>query len=195
MISCPIKVFAAALLMLPALVRADFLEERIGQTGGTTSLLIQPPVAFLTREQTMVMIPSDYDSARLGFSMSYSSDTNAMAGQPFASRDQERLYSATAVGEYAISHRIGVFGKFGLRYSTGDELSSLSPMGVTGQLQQLDHRYGVGMNVRASEVLSLHFEWERYTQGSDGTVGNLSNSGWDPWRERNVFGAGVRLGF
>lgn len=192
--SGPMKRLAVALMMLPGISWADYLADRIGQAEGATSLLLQPPVAFLSREPVTVIFPGPHGTARLGVSMSYTdADTLNDHYHPAPSPpDRNRHISATAGGEVAVSERIGVFGKFGLRYSTNDVFSPAQSEGA-GSVQQLDHRYGIGMSVRASEVLSLHFEWERYVQG--GAAGaDLSQSYWDPWKEKSVFGAGLRFG-
>lgn len=188
----------AWLMMPPGMAWADFQVEHIGQADGATSLLLQPPVAFLSREPATVMFPGPHDASRLGFSMGYTDAGFTPDLSPADSRSllpltQESRFSATAVGELAISERIGVFGKFGLRYAANDSLLPAYLNNGRETMQQMDQRYGVGLNVRASEVLSLHFEWERYALG--GTGAELTNSGWDPWRERDVFGAGLRLGF
>lgn len=193
-----LKMLALAWLILPGMAWADFLAERIGQANGTGSLLIQPPVAIPSHEPLLLMFSGPYDATRLGLAMDYSNgaaETDvpfrpSLTPQPL----KQRLF-ATAVGEVSLSERIGLFGKFGLRYST-DESTPVHSM-ITGmaELQQLDQRYGVGLSVRASQVLSLRFEWERYAPGAAGSGAEYIMSDWDPWKEKNVFGAGLRLGF
>jgi len=193
------KLLAIAMLMLPGITWADFLEEHIGQAAGANSLLLQPAMAFAGWEPITVMFPGPYDATRFGLAMSYT------AGSPFGPpsveansltlSDPTKRFAATAIGELTISERVGVFGKFGLRYSSNDVLASTNLTNGAGYLQQVDQRYGVGVNVRASEVLSLQFEWERHSPGGIGVGAGLTKSDWDPWKEKNVFGAGVRFGF
>lgn len=193
MMQCQVKRALLVLLIVPGVACADFWSERIGQAAGATSLLLQPPVAFLSREPAPIMFSGPYDATRLGVAVSYRGDGTGQLHHA-ASPELERLLSATAVGEYAVSERIGVFGKFGLRYAAGETVSYDGMAESAGRLSHLDHRFGVGVNVRANEVLSLHFEWERYGNGSVAGAAP-STQAWDPWKERNVIGAGVRLGF
>lgn len=199
MMSGPLKVLAMVMLMLPGMSWADFLEERIGQAGGADSLLLDPQEALLSRQQAAIMYPTHRDMTQPGFSMSYTdSDTDPMRdyGSTVSTplfHPQDKRFSATAV-DLTLSDRIGVFGKVGLRYPH----SGTSPVTLTdgkGYVLPLARRYGVGLNVRASEVLSLQFQWERHAPGGVGAGVDPSKSDWDPWKEKNVFGAGMRVGF
>lgn len=199
MMSGPFKLLAMVMLMLPGMAWADFLEERIGQAGAANSLLLNSQVALLSREPAIVY-PTHRFSTQPGFSMSYTdSDTDPMRDYGSAVSTslfhptQDRRFSATAA-DLTLSDRIGVFGKVGLRYPH----SGASPVALTdgkGYVLPLARRYGVGLNVRASEVLSLQFQWERHAPGGVGAGVDPSKSDWDPWKEKNVFGAGMRVGF
>lgn len=194
MMSGPNKLLVMALLIVPGMAWADFLAERIGQGSGATSLLLQPQVAFLSREPALLVFP--YGTTRLGLSMSYSDDSfDNPADLPLVPLVQQRRVSAMAVGELTINERIALFGKFGLRYPAGGVPLPVTMAHGAGTLLPLDQRYGVGVNLRASEVLSLHFEWERYAPAGVGVGSDPNHFDWDPWKEKNVFGAGMRLGF
>lgn len=195
MMSRPMTVLAFVLLMIPVLVRADFSADHIGQSSDSDSLLIQPPVAFLSHEPAPIMFLGPRDATHLGFAIDYVDSSMIPVYRVEEPHQWAQLYSATAIGEYAVNEWLGLFGTFGLRYSSGQDNSLRVLADSAEHLPQMDHRYGVGVNVRASDVLSLHFEWERFAQGSDSKGANLSNSAWDPWNEMSVFGAGMRLGF
>lgn len=200
MMSGPFKVLAMVMLMLPGMAWADFLEERIGEASGADSLLLDPQEALLSRQPAAVIYPAHRDMTQPGFSMSYTDsytdpmrDYGYTASSSLFNPTQDRRFSATAVG-LTLSDRIGVFGKVGLRYPN----SGASPVTLTdgkGYVLPLARRYGVGLNVRASEVLSLQFQWERHAPGGVGAGVDPSKSDWDPWKEKNVFGAGMRVGF
>lgn len=198
MMSVPKKLLAVALLMLPGMVWAAYQAEEIGQADGATSLLIQPPVAFLSREPAPLMFPGPYDATELGFSMSYNDDAYSL-DSPLSSslipQTHPKRFAATAVGGLAISQRIGLFGKFGLRYSSNGGALSSASFSEGASTQQLAHRYGLGVNVKASQVLSLQFQWERFGPAGVGVGADPTKWEWDPWKEKNVFGAGLRLGF
>jgi len=195
MMSGPKRVLTVALLMLPCTVWADFLSDRIGEYSGTTSLLLHPSLAPLEREPAILLLPPPHETIPWGLSMGYAepmSESPAIFSPSLL--DQTKHFSATAVGGFALSDRIGLFGKAGLRYAAHDDLAT-APGSGTGYVLRLARRYGVGVNMRANEVLSLHFEWERHAPGGVGAGVDLTRSDWDPWKEKNVFGAGMRLGF
>lgn len=196
MMSGPKKLLAVALLILPGLAWADYLAEEVGLADGATSLLIQPPVAFLSREPVPLIFPGPYDATQLGFSMSYHDDASldSSSNASLIPQARPKRFSAMAIGGLALSQRIGLFGKFGLRYLSNGGLSPAS-FGEGTSIQQLARRYGVGVNVKASQVLSLQFQWERYGPQGVGVGADPTKSDWDPWKEKNVFGAGLRLGF
>lgn len=185
-----------AALMVPGVACAAFSSEQIGQDAGITSMLLQPPAAFLGLEPASLMLSIPYNATRLGFAMSYSASglETERAESSATSLEQARRLSATAVGEYAINKNIGVFGKYGLRYQPPAEQTQLPRAGDPGYASQWGYRYGVGLNVRASEVLSLHFEWQRHAGEGEASFESPANPAWDPWKERSVLGAGVRLG-
>lgn len=185
------------LALLPTIASADYVAESIGQGQAASSMLIQPPIAFLTHEPAPLMFQGPFDASHLGVSMSY----NDPGETPAYLRErgglaQDPIVSATAVGEFALTDRVDLFGKYGIRYLNGNDLPTTTFLDNVSHTNQLDRRFGFGVKVKASEVLSLHFEWERFAQGnSDATLDAVSNGKWDPWKERNVFGAGLRLGF
>jgi hypothetical protein len=201
MMSGPVMVLAMVMLMLPGMAWADFQVEVIGQPNDITSLQRYPQVALLSRESTAIMSPAHHDVTRPSFSVSYTdSDTDPMRDYGYAVSSslflhtQEKRFSTTAVG-LAISDRIGLFGKAGLRYPGYGALSAVNLSDSKGYVLPLARRYGVGVNVMASEVLSLQFQWERHAPGGIGAGIDPSKSDWDPWKEKNVFGAGMRVGF
>lgn len=181
----------ALLLMLPGISRADFQVEAIGKSGRVTSLLVEPTATLLNHTPAAIMFPGSSDATRPGFSMSYAeTDSPLLIPLSLAQR-----FSAAAVDGLAISHRVCLFSKVGLGYLANNAISLAEQTDDTGYVLQLARLYGMGVNVMASEVLSLHFEWERQAPGGIGAGVDLTKADWDPWKEKNMFGAGIRFGF
>lgn len=190
-----VGIIGVVLALLPAFAYADFSADTVGQPPQLTSMFLQPPVAFLDHEPPPVMFQGPFDASSLGFSIAYAEPQLAYSDRFSQSSPVERSFSATAVGEYAVSQAVDIFGKFGFRYLSSDNTSGMGLNDALTRATQFNHRFGLGVKVRASDVLSLHFEWERFAQGSDTTSAMAPSQSWNPWRERNVFGAGLRLGF
>ena len=179
----------ALLLMLPGISRADFQVEAIGKSGRVTSLLVEPTATLLNRAPAAIKFPGSSDATRLDFSMGHADMDSPSLIQPA----QERRLSAAVVDGIAINNRVGLFSKVDMRYSANSAIASQND--DTCYVLQWARRYGMGVNVMASEVLSLHFDWERQAPGGIGAGIDPAKADWDPWKEKNMFGAGIRFGF
>lgn len=186
--SGPIKL-VVAWLMLPGTLHADLLAE----TTHSTIPLPTPLWGWLGREPAPAMFLSSFDDTLFRLFTS-NVDTDARSRNRFEQPllTLTRAKRTPMAGGLAITEHIGVSGRFGGRRHVSN---SSSPLEGVGAAQQLVHRYSFGVNVRATQHWSLQLQWERHGPVGVAVGADPSKSDWDPWKERNVFGAGVRLGF